>query len=124
MTDANRFWAEARMPLLIVIVAVIAAGLVATSLLMPPRRHPADLLGMTTADSNNGLIVTSIKSGSAADRAGIRVGDAITGLDGARITSRALALRLEARDENRAVIDMTVAHDHAVRRVTLKPAED
>lgn len=114
------------MPLLIAIVAMIAAGLVATSLLMPPRRRATDLPGITTADAGNGdgLIVTSVKSGGAADRAGISVGDGIVGIDGERITSRAAALRLDAQHDTAPIIDMQVTHNHAIRHVTLKQGED
>ncbi len=110
------------MPLLIVVVATLAAGLVATSLLMPPRRHAADLPGITTADggAGQGVLVTSVKSGSAADRAGISVGDTIVELDGQRITSHAAALR----HDTEPMIDMQVAHNHAIRHVTLKQGED
>lgn len=126
MSDAGRLWAEARMPLLIVVVAVLAAGLVATSLLMPPRRHAPDLPGITTADggAGQGVLVTSVKSGSAADRAGISVGDMIVELDGQRITSHAAALRAEMQSDTQPMIDMQVAHNHAIRHVTLRQGED
>jgi predicted metalloprotease with PDZ domain len=109
------------MPLLIVVIAVTAAGMVATSLLIPPRRHAAHLPGMTTADGDEGqgVLVTSVKSGSAADRAGIRVGDTILALDGQRITSHAAALKHDLRP----MIDMQVAHNHAIRHVTLKQGD-
>lgn len=126
MSDAGRFWAQARMPLLIVLVAIVAAGMVATALLMPPRRAAADLPGITTADGSAGaLVVTSVKSGSQADRAGISVGDTIVGLDGQRITSRAAALRNKGlRNQTGPGIDMQVTHNHAIRHVTLRRGED
>lgn len=127
MSDTGRFWAAARMPLLIAVVAAIAAGLVATALLMPPRRTAADLPGITTADgkAGAGLIVTSVRSGSSADQAGIRVGDTIVSLEGRRVTSRVAALHDEdVRIEKGAAIDMQVAHNHAIRHVTLKQGED
>lgn len=111
------------MPLLIVIVAIVAAALVTTMLLMPPRHRPADLPGLTMADASEGLIVTSIKRGSAADRAGLRVGDTIIGLDGRPVATRAAAtsaLRLGTSP----AIDVQVAHNHAIRHVTLKQGED
>ncbi|KAB7647621.1 PDZ domain-containing protein [Polymorphobacter fuscus] len=120
MTDAGRFWADARLPLAIVVAALVA-GLAATSLLAPSRTERAHLPGLTAADgrAGEGLIVTSVQSGSVAAKGGIAVGDRIVGLDGHHVTSRAGAIAA-LRTHPDPVIDMAVAHNHAIRHVMLQ----
>jgi putative serine protease PepD len=47
------------------------------------------LLGVTPADTANGVRIATVKNGSAADDAGLRVGDVITGVGSTRVTSSA-----------------------------------
>ena len=47
--------------------------------------HPQLGVGVTTADDNAGALVGSVTAGSAADKAGLKVGDVITGFDGTAV---------------------------------------
>jgi membrane-associated protease RseP (regulator of RpoE activity) len=46
-------------------------------------------LGVATQQTNNGLGITQVVSGSAADDAGLQVGDVITAVDGTKVTTPA-----------------------------------
>ena len=94
-----------------------------TVLLIPPRRARVDLPGLTMADAREGLVVTSIKRDSAADHAGLRVGDLIVELDGQPVSSRATAIAV-LHDESSQVIDLEVAHNHSIRHMILKQGGD
>ena len=107
-------------------VVVIGGAMLSRSLEMAPfPRQAAVLPGVTAEDSGdgNGIIVTSVQSGSAAARAGVSVGDRITSVGDHPITGLAAARNAVLADR-RAVIDMQLYHNHYVRDLRLVRSEE
>ena len=65
------------------------------------------LLGITPADATNGVRVGSVENGTAADAAGLKVGDVITAVDGKSVTSTQLRA-LIAGDQPGETLTLTI----------------
>ena len=91
----------------------------------PKPREAAVLPGITAEDSgdDSGIIVTSVRSGSAAAHAGITVGDRITSVDGHAVFGLAAA-RNTFQAGTSPVIDMQLYHYHYLRNVRLVRSEE
>jgi hypothetical protein len=90
------------------------------------RQAAALLPGFTADDAPSpgiGLIVTSLRSGSEAQRAGLRVGDAVLSVDGRAIRSLGQIGPYLRRDRNPR-IDFAVLHGDALRHVILMRGQD
>jgi len=90
-------------------------------------RQSAALLPGFTADNapapNIGLIVTSLETGSQAQRAGMHVGDAILSVDG-RATRSLGQVGAYLRHDRRPEVDLAVLHGDTLRHVILMRDRD
>lgn len=95
----------------------ILADLIAEGRSMSPP-HP--WLGLSTEDGHGRLFITRIAPGSPADKAGIRSGSVVTGVDGERPKDLADFYRkVWARGHAGAVIPLDIEENNAVRRVEI-----
>jgi putative serine protease PepD len=75
------------------------------------------LLGVTPADTTNGVRIATVKSGSAADDAGLKAGDVITGVGSAQITSSAQLRAIIAGKQPGDALTLTIKRDGASKTV-------
>ena len=75
------------------------------------------LLGVTPADTANGVRIATVKTGSAADDAGLRVGDVITGVGSTRVTSSAQIRAIIAGHRPGDALTLTIKRNGASKTV-------
>jgi putative serine protease PepD len=75
------------------------------------------LLGIDPAEASNGVKVTSVESGSAADNAGLKTGDVITAVDGKAVTATELRA-LIAGDQPGQKLTLTIKRNGSTKTVT------
>ncbi len=86
-----------------------------------PRRP---WLGLVTQPSSAGLVVTQVPPGSPAESAGLRVGDAITAIDGTPVRTHAeLYRRIWRTGAPGTTVRLTIQRDGATREVRVRAIE-
>ena len=75
------------------------------------------LLGVTPADTANGVRIASVKSGSAADDAGLKEGDVITAVGATQITSSAQIRAIIAGDKPGDALTLTIRRNGSSKTV-------
>jgi putative serine protease PepD len=75
------------------------------------------LLGVTPADTGNGVRIATVKSGSAADDAGLKAGDVITAVGSTEITSSAQLRAIIAGHQPGDGLTLTIRRDGASKTV-------
>ena len=75
------------------------------------------LLGVTPADTANGVRVATVKNGSAADDAGLKVGDVITAVGSTEIRSSAQIRAIIAGHEPGDALTLTIRRDGSSKTV-------
>jgi S1-C subfamily serine protease len=113
---------------LIALVPVAAIGMFSSHLGQTVIGRPiatsdavALIPGLTVENASgpsHGLVITSLRSRSAAAVAGLAVGDVVTAIDGRQISTLSGAKRYLHSDRS-ATIALKVVHDHHERRVDL-----
>jgi len=78
-----------------------------------------DLRGHYGAPKDAGVLVAEVEAGSAAARAGIEVGDVITGVDGKRVTSTREVLRTIRGKKGGDAVDVELVRGRSPRKVTV-----
>jgi putative serine protease PepD len=76
------------------------------------------LLGVTPADAAGGVGISSVESGSAADSAGLKVGDVITAVDGKSVTTPAQLRAVIAADRPGDKLTLTIRRNGSSKTVT------
>ena len=92
----------------------------------PPILRNGQLPGSTVTPilpHSMGLVVTSLQSQGAAERAGIQVGDDVVAIDYHQIASLGQARDLIQHDPN-ATIQLRLLHNHPFNDVSLTRSED
>jgi putative serine protease PepD len=74
------------------------------------------LLGINPSDATNGVKVATVESGSAADSAGIKVGDVITAVDGKSVTATELRA-LIAADQPGDTLTLTIERNGSTKTI-------
>ena len=75
------------------------------------------LLGVTPADTGNGVRIATVKSGSAADDAGLKAGDVITAVGSTEITSSAQIRAIIAGHQPGDGLTLTIRRDGSSKTV-------
>ena len=75
------------------------------------------LLGVTPSDTANGVRIATVKNGSAADDAGLKVGDLITGVGSTQVTSSAQIRAIIAGHRPGDALTVTIRRDGSSKRV-------
>ncbi|MGN6798509.1 MAG: S1C family serine protease [Gaiellaceae bacterium] len=75
------------------------------------------LLGVTPADTGNGVRIANVKSGSAADDAGLKAGDVITAVGSTQITSSAQIRAIIAGKQPGDAMTLTIRRDGSSKTV-------
>jgi putative serine protease PepD len=75
------------------------------------------LLGVTPADTANGVRIATVKNGSAADDAGLKVGDVITAVGSTEIASSAQIRAIIAGHEPGDALTLTIRRDGSSKTV-------
>ena len=75
------------------------------------------LLGVTPADTGNGVRIATVKSGSAADDAGLKAGDVITAVGSTEITSSAQLRAIIAGHQPGDGLTLTIRRDGSSKTV-------
>jgi putative serine protease PepD len=75
------------------------------------------LLGVTPADTANGVRIATVKSGSAADDAGLKEGDVITAVGSTEITSSAQIRAIIAGKQPGDALTLTIRRDGSTKTV-------
>jgi putative serine protease PepD len=75
------------------------------------------LLGVTPADTGNGVRIATVKSGSAADDAGLKAGDVITAVGSTQITSSAQIRAIIASHRPGDGLTLTIRRDGSSKTV-------
>ena len=87
-------------------------------------RPPRPWLGMYTSEAEDTVFVAGVASGGPADKAGIKPGDVVLEVAGARVTDLAATFRkIWAIGPAGADIPLTIARDGALQRVTIHSAD-
>jgi S1-C subfamily serine protease len=87
-------------------------------------RPPRPWLGMYTSEAENTVFVAGVANGGPADRAGIKAGDFVLEVAGARVTDLGTAFRrVWAQGPAGSEIPLTIARDGALHRVTVRSAD-
>jgi putative serine protease PepD len=89
---------------------------IATQLISSGKAQHA-LLGVTPADTANGVRIATVKSGSAADDAGLKQGDVITAVGRTRITSSAQIRALIAGKQPGDALTLSIKRDGSSKTV-------
>ena len=89
---------------------------IATQLIAGGKAQHA-LLGVTPSDTANGVRVASVKSGSAADDAGLKAGDVITAVGSTQITSSAQIRAIIAGHKPGDSLTLTIRRDGSSKTV-------
>ena len=89
---------------------------IATQLISSGKAQHA-LLGVTPADPANGVRIATVKSGSAADDAGLKQGDVITAVGRTRITSSAQIRALIAGKQPGDALTLSIKRDGSSKTV-------
>ena len=76
------------------------------------------LLGVTPANAANGVGISSVENGSAADSAGLKVGDVITAVDGKAVTTPAQLRAIIAADQPGDKLTLTIRRNGSSKTVT------
>lgn len=88
------------------------------------RLPPRPWLGLVTAQSSEGLVVTEIPPDSPAERAGVRSGDAILAVDGTRVRTRAELYRgIWRAGRPGTTVRLTIERDGTPREVPVRTIE-
>jgi len=83
-----------------------------------PSTPPRPWLGMSSEEVSGRILVSGVTPGGPADKAGLKRGDIIAGVDGSRIrTLPELYRKIWARGRAGVVVPLDVMQDDAVRRV-------
>ena len=86
-----------------------------------PRRP---WLGLVTQPSSLGLVVTEVPTGSPAERGGLRVGDAITAVDGSPVRTHAELYRSVWRTSAPGTtVHLTIQRDGTTREIRIRAIE-
>jgi putative serine protease PepD len=75
------------------------------------------LLGVTPADTRNGVRIATVKNGSGADDAGLKAGDVITAVGSTQVTSSAQLRAIIAGHQPGDALSLTVRHDGSSKTV-------
>jgi membrane-associated protease RseP (regulator of RpoE activity) len=78
-----------------------------------------DLRGHYGAPKDAGVLVAEVEAGSPAARAGIEVGDVITGVEGKSVTSTREVLRTIRGKKGGDAVDVELVRDRSPRKVTV-----
>ena len=76
------------------------------------------LLGVTPTNASNGVGVSSVETGSAADNAGLKVGDVITAVNGKAVTTPAQLRAVIAAHQPGDKLALTVRRDGSSKAIT------
>ena len=76
------------------------------------------LLGVTPANASSGVGISSVENGSAADNAGLKVGDVITAVDGNAVTTPAQLRAIIAADQPGDKLTLTIRRNGSSKTVT------
>jgi S1-C subfamily serine protease len=103
------------------IVALIAVVVVLSPLAIRPQARAGGLIADATLDeAKSGVVVTSLRTGGEAARAGLRTGDDIVAIDHHRVRSRRDAAHLLRRHRGRSVsVDIARGGHHSRVRLIL-----
>lgn len=109
-------------------VALAAAGALASAAVMwdsPWRTRPsrAELPGFTAEDTAGRLVVTSVRDGSGAERAGIAPGDVVETLDGRPVRRLRDAAQVLTQRPRRAPVRIGLVHAAKYHDVMLSKKE-
>jgi putative serine protease PepD len=74
-------------------------------------------LGVTPTNANGGVGISTVKPGSAADDAGLKVGDVVTAVDGRTITDQSQLRAIISQHKPGDTLTLTVRRDGATRTV-------
>jgi S1-C subfamily serine protease len=87
-------------------------------------RPPRPWLGMYTSEAEDTVFVAGVASGGPADKAGIKPGDFVLEVAGARVTELAATFRkIWSIGPAGSAIPLTIARDGALHRVTIHSAD-
>jgi putative serine protease PepD len=76
------------------------------------------LLGVTPANAAGGVGISSVENGSAADNAGLKVGDVITAVDGKTVTTPGQLRAIIAADQPGEKLTLTIRRNGTTKTVT------
>jgi putative serine protease PepD len=74
-------------------------------------------LGVTPANASGGVGISSVKQGSAADDAGLKVGDVVTEVDGKRLTDQSQLRAIISAHKPGDTLSLTIRRDGATKNV-------
>jgi putative serine protease PepD len=74
-------------------------------------------LGVTPTNASNGVGISSVKQGSAADDAGLKVGDVVTEVDGKRVTDQSQLRAIISAHKPGDTLSLTIRRDGATKTV-------